>query len=460
MATRYISAYDGLYDPTPVPAGDIWYETPGTVYQGQLYYRFKVGTTPSVPYRLLPYAPNAAPSGAIPSAPTGGGDVTGPTLSIDGYIPLWQGTTGRRLTGGIPTSTFATAAQGATADSALQPGDLLTSLSSGPALVGYIPVADGAGNINWNMLPAPVGGITQLTGDGTAGPGTGSVPLTLASVNGTPGVFGSATQGPVITVNAKGLITNVVMTTITPAVGSITGLGAGVAAFLATPSSANLAAAVTDETGTGALVFATSPTLVTPNLGTPSALVGTNITGTALGLTAGTVVTNANLTGPVTSIGNATSIDIGQTVQMEPYLAGTQTNSTTTLAVAADTEIDLSSTGTWVISYNISYTAALTTTGALFTVNTAGVLAVSNISGSCLYNTQTGDADNSLIAVFTGGLPVASSRVATPSINGAIITCTVVVTTPGPVQLEWRSEVGGSAIAITNVTGFAVKTGF
>lgn len=49
-------------------------------------------------------------------------------------------------------------------------------------------------------------------------------------------------------------------------VGSITGLGAGVATFLATPSSANLLAAVSDETGSGALVFGTSPTLVTPKI--------------------------------------------------------------------------------------------------------------------------------------------------------------------------------------------------
>jgi hypothetical protein len=47
-------------------------------------------------------------------------------------------------------------------------------------------------------------------------------------------------------------------------------LGTNVATFLATPSSANLAAALTDETGSGAAVFATSPTLVTPALGTPS----------------------------------------------------------------------------------------------------------------------------------------------------------------------------------------------
>lgn len=46
----------------------------------------------------------------------------------------------------------------------------------------------------------------------------------------------------------------------------VSGLGANVATFLATPSSANLAAAVTDETGSGALVFGTSPTITTPTL--------------------------------------------------------------------------------------------------------------------------------------------------------------------------------------------------
>jgi len=61
--------------------------------------------------------------------------------------------------------------------------------------------------------------------------------------------------------------------------GAITSVGN--ATSLGSFSSANLSAALTDETGSGAAVFATSPTLVTPALGTPSALVGTNITGTA-----------------------------------------------------------------------------------------------------------------------------------------------------------------------------------
>jgi hypothetical protein len=71
---------------------------------------------------------------------------------------------------------------------------------------------------------------------------------------------------------------------------------------------ANGGTGVTTSTGTTNVVLSNSPTLVTPALGTPSALVGTNITGTASGLTAGNVTTNANLTGAVTSVGNATSL--------------------------------------------------------------------------------------------------------------------------------------------------------
>ena len=85
--------------------------------------------------------------------------------------------------------------------------------------------------------------------------------------------------------------------------------GAKLSDFAAT-TSAELAGIISDETGSGALAFATSPTFVTPALGTPSALVGTSITGTASGLTSGNVTTNANLTGDVTSSGNATTIAV------------------------------------------------------------------------------------------------------------------------------------------------------
>lgn len=63
------------------------------------------------------------------------------------------------------------------------------------------------------------------------------------------------------------------------------GFNAAIQTFLNSPSSANLRAAVTDETGTGSLVFATTPTLVTPILGTPTS--GTLTSCTGLPLTTG-----------------------------------------------------------------------------------------------------------------------------------------------------------------------------
>lgn len=132
---------------------------------------------------------------------------------------------------------------------------------------------------------AATGGITELTGDGTAGPGSGSQALTLATVNSNVGSFGSATAAPAFTVNAKGLITAASTNTVTPAVGSITGLGTGVATALAV------------NVGT-----AGAPVVNGGALGTPSSGTATNLTGTASGLSIGgnaaTATSAATLTTP------------------------------------------------------------------------------------------------------------------------------------------------------------------
>ncbi len=81
---------------------------------------------------------------------------------------------------------------------------------------------------------------------------------------------------PVLGTPTSGTLTNC---TGLPISTGVSGLATNVATFLGTPSSANLASAVTDETGTGALVFANTPTLVTPVLGTPTSGTLTNCTG-------------------------------------------------------------------------------------------------------------------------------------------------------------------------------------
>jgi hypothetical protein len=87
---------------------------------------------------------------------------------------------------------------------------------------------------------------------------------------------------PILGTPTSGTLTNC---TGLPIATGVSNLGTGVATFLTTPSSANLLAVLTDETGTGANVFANTPTLVTPILGTPTS--GTLTSCTGLPLTTG-----------------------------------------------------------------------------------------------------------------------------------------------------------------------------
>ena len=84
----------------------------------------------------------------------------------------------------------------------------------------------------------------------------------------------------------------------------ITALGTGIATFLGTPSSANLAAALTDETGSGANVFATSPTISSPTITGTGAIAGTftgNLTGNVTGSSGSTTGNAATATALATA---------------------------------------------------------------------------------------------------------------------------------------------------------------
>ncbi len=125
-----------------------------------------------------------------------------------------------------------------------------------------------------------------------------------ATANDTPAILTVGADGKYLKANS-GEATGLEWVTLT---GGGDALVANPLSQFAATTSAQLAGVLSDETGTGLAVFNDSPTLITPALGTPSALVGTNITGTGAGFTAGTVTTNANLTGDVTSVGNATTL--------------------------------------------------------------------------------------------------------------------------------------------------------
>ena len=157
------------------------------------------------------------------------------------------------------------------------------------------------------------------------------------------------------------------------ALSNITGLGANVSTFLATPSSSNLASAVTDETGSGSLVFATSPTLVTPVLGAASAtsieVSGSVNVGSAL--SAPTVKTatiqhsNGTQAATIDTSGNITASQ-NLTISGNLYVNGSTTQVNTTSMTVEDRTIELgqvdgsapSSATTWDLGVLFNYNSS------------------------------------------------------------------------------------------------------
>jgi hypothetical protein len=167
-------------------------------------------------------------------------------------------------------------------------------------------------------------------------------------------------------------------------------------------------------TGTGVFVRETSPTLVTPALGTPSALVGTNITGTATAFTASNVTTNANLTGEATSVGNAATLTNSAVIGkvLTGYVSGAGTVAATDTILQAIEKLNGNTAGVpgtvttvSVVSNNgfAGTVATATTTPAItLTTTVTGMLKGSNVSGIVSAGTSGTDYSLGTSALATG----------------------------------------------------------
>ena len=166
---------------------------------------------------------------------------------------------------------------------------------------------------------------------------------------------------------------------------------------------------VTTLTGTQTLTnkTLTSPTLTTPALGTPASGVMTNVTGTAANLTAGTattVVTNANLTGHVTSSGNATTLGSFTVAQLSSALSdasisgnntGDQTGAQIKSAYEGEsdtnayTDAEKTKLAGIEASADVTDTTNVTAAGALMDSECAGLAALKLTTGTFLTADQT-----------------------------------------------------------------------
>ena len=189
--------------------------------------------------------------------------------------------------------------------------------------------------------------------------------------------------------------------------------------FAAT-TSAQLRGVISNETGTGSLVFATSPTLVTPALGTPASGVATNLTGTAASLTAGNVTTNANLTGHVTSVGNAAVLGSFTKAQLDAAVSDGNVTYDGEITIYTDAEAvaAVEAEPTLVLSSGMTATNANLTTPAL---GTPSALVATNATGTAPSLTA-GLATDTVAKTGTGSTYATS---ASPTFTG-----TVTVPTP------------------------------
>jgi len=218
-----------------------------------------------------------------------------------------------------------------------------------------------------------------MSGDAAA---TGLGALTLATVNANVGTFGSATSCITTTQNAKGLTTAISAATCTPAIGSITGLGTGVATALAV----NIGSA-------GA------PVLFNGALGTPSSGTLTNVTGLPIaGITGLGTGVAAQLAAAVSAAGGST-----QTIAAGTAVLGTSAITSGACATAV----------------TATATNTATTDTISFTPN-ADITAV------------TGYAP-----VTTGGLAIYPYPTAN-NVNFKVCNPTSSSITPGAVTLNWR----------------------
>jgi hypothetical protein len=261
----------------------------------------------------------AGPTGA--TGPTGSTGLTGATGSngLNGATGATgstgsagvAGPTGPSGANGINGATGATGTTGATGDTGAAGPTGSTGATGATGSTGAAGAAGPTGPSGANGATGPTGaaganGATGSTGDTGATGATGAAGATGATGSG----FANGSAAAQIYLTGSSPFAPQSPQTIT---GDVTITSGATTSIANNATSGNhiasaLGSASSGTTGSGNVVLSSSPTLVTPALGTPSALVGTNISGTAANLTVGAIQNNAAAGNSiVTALGSATT---------------------------------------------------------------------------------------------------------------------------------------------------------
>lgn len=303
------------------------------------------------------------------------------------------------------------------------------------------------------------GTLTNATGlpisTGVSGLGTGVATFlaTPSSANARAAVTDETGTGAMVFATSPALVTPDLGTpsagVLTNATGlpistGVSGLGTGVATFLATPSSANLASAVTNETGSGALVFATSPALTTPNLGTPSAAVLTNATGLPL---------STGVTGTL-PVGNGGS---GATT-LTGVLFGNGTSAFTATALGGDVTL-YGSNGTVPLFYSLGITTTAAAIGFARSSSTLN-LNIPNADASNRGTVSTGSQTFAGDKTFSGAVTVSGLATASAGVAATATSTVAAINQKGVLDTDYRTVTANTTIAETDaVTYVGTLTG-
>lgn len=348
---------------------------------------------------------------AVLSSTALGSGVTGSSLTSVGTIAtgVWNGTvvtgqyggtgvanTGKTITlgGDLTTSgAFATTITATATTSVTLPttGTLATLAGSetltnktltSPSLTTPTLGVASATTINKVALTAPATGSTLTIADGKTF--TASNTLTFTGTDSSSVAFGAG--------------------------GTVAYTGGTLAQFAATTSS-QIAGVISDETGSGSLVFATSPTLVTPDLGTPSALTLTNATG--LPITTGV---SGLGTGVATFLATPSSANLAAAVTGEAgsgALVFDTSPAITTSLTTGSTSFDLINTTATTVNFagaatalSIGAATGTTTVNNALTVSGTTILGPASITAQATARTLT-LADQGKVIDMTNSTDVA-----------------------------------------------------